>query len=215
MKIRVFLVDDHPIFRAGLRQVIELAPDMVVIGEAGDASSALEGITAALPEVAILDLGLPGEDGLALAGRLRQELPQVRLVVLTMAAEEAVFRAALSAGVHGYVLKDNAAFEVLEAVRAAARGAVYVSPSMAGFLARPEGAGAAEARVDPHVARLTFMERRVLRLTADHLSCKEIAERLSVSHRTVQTHRANATQKLGLRGSLALLQFAVSRRDLL
>jgi DNA-binding NarL/FixJ family response regulator len=208
----VYIVDDHPIFRRGLREVIESAPRLKLVGDAADGPSALAEIRRLSPAVAVLDVELPGMDGLTLAREVRKLRPPPAVILLTMCKEERVLDAALEAGVLGYVLKDNAITEVLEAIQSAARGDVFLSPSMAGHLVRRRQRQTALAQQRPELRDLTPMERRVLKLTAQGMSCKEIASELFISYRTVETHRNNVARKLDLRGDHRLLQFAIEHR---
>lgn len=212
MSISVFIVDDHPIFRKGLREVIDAAPGLKLVGEAADGPSALAEIRRLSPAVAVLDIELPGMDGLALARELRKLRPAPAMILLTMFKEERLLDAALDAGVLGYVLKDNAITELLTAIQSVARGEVFLSPAISGHLVRRRERQAALARRHPALGELTAMERRVLKLTSQGMSCKEIAAELFISHRTVETHRNNVARKLDLHGDHRLLQFAIEHR---
>jgi len=212
-KIKVFVVDDHPIFRQGLRQAIQSDPRLVVVGEAGDGVEALAQIKTAKPQVAVVDIDLPRSDGLELARALQQLRPPVPTIILTMHKEEHLVQGALDRGVQGYVLKDNALNEVLAAILAVAKGDCYVTASLSGCLMQRRQRAAALQHDKPALARLTPMERRVLKLVAENKTSREIAAELFISPRTVDTHRANICSKLELRGSHKLLQFALAHRS--
>lgn len=212
-KLRVMLVDDHPLIRQGLRQEIAADPSMQIVGEAASGMQALELAELRLPELVVLDMNLPDMTGLEIARRILQLQPAVRLAVLTMLRDEDVFNAALSLGVLGYVLKESAADEIMECLRTVARGEPYVSAQLSGFLLRRRTARQADA--EGLLERLTTAERRVLRLLARSMTTKEIARELSVSPRTIDAHRANISGKLGVAGNHGLLRFAIEQRRLL
>lgn len=208
--LRVLLVDDHPLFRQGLRQQIAAYPQMKVAGEAAGGAEAIRQFEQLVPDLVVLDMNLPDMTGLDIARRLLRQRPEARLAVLTMLRDEDVFNAALSLGVLGYVLKECAADEIMDCLRTVARGEPYVSAQLSGFLLRrraarqEDGAGSLD--------RLTTAERRVLRLLAQTMTTKEIARELGVSPRTIDAHRANISDKLGVTGSHGLLRYAIERR---
>jgi len=212
MKIRILFADDHPIFRQGLRQVLESDSRLAVVGEVGDGASALEQIKLLKPHIALLDLDLPKLNGLDLVPLLQNLKPPIEVVVLTMCKEESIFNAALDRGVKGYILKDNAVSDVVNGIIAVAHGEVYLSPSISGYLLRRGQRAAALVRQNPGLASLSPMERRVLKLLCGNKTSKEIGEELFISHRTVETHCANIRTKLDLRGAHRLLQFAIEHK---
>jgi len=212
-RIRVFIVDDHPIFRQGLKQVLASEPRLKVAGEAGDGASALDEIKSLKPDVAVVDINLPRLDGLELAQALQRLRPPVPVVVLTMYKEEKMVNAALDAGVKGYVLKDNAATELVNGIKEVAAGGVYLTPAVSGCLLRRSQRAAQLQAQAPGLARLSPMERRVLKLVALNETSRAIGAELFISPRTVETHRANICAKLGLRGSHRLLQFALEHKS--
>jgi DNA-binding NarL/FixJ family response regulator len=212
-EIRVLIADDHPIFRRGLRAVIEADPALDVVAEAGDGAAALERIGELMPAVAVLDVDMPPPDGLAIARHVAERNWPVATVILTMYKEAAAINAALDAGVRGYVVKDDAANEIVGCIRAVAAGSMFFSPAISGHLvARRDRVQELGLRA-PAVEDLTSSERRVLRLIADAKSSKEIADTLSISVRTVDRHRSNISAKLGLYGRNALLTFALTHRS--
>lgn len=209
--IRVLLIDDHPIVRQGLRHLIDAEPDLNVVGEAGDTAVGATLLGELRPNVAIIDLNLPNPGSIDLVRLCRQLEPAVAPLILTMHREESTFRDALERGAAGYVLKENASSDVLLGIRAVAVGGMYLSPSIAGFLSRWRDSRDSQSnpsRIDP----LTPTERRVLRLIAANRTTKEIAHELCISPRTIDTHRAHISEKLGLRGAQALLRFALENR---
>lgn len=211
-KVRVIIADDHPIFRKGLREVIEDDPGLVLVGEAADGAAAFERIQTLKPDVAVLDIGMPKQDGFALARAVRElDLP-VAIVFLTMYKEEDVFNRALNLGVKGYVLKDSAAAEIVNGIKVVAAGGHYISPLMSSYLVT-RSARAADLVSETGLGSLTRTERRILKLIAETKTSKEIGHELFVSPRTVDNHRANICLKLNLHGSNALLKFALEHRS--
>ena len=212
-RTRVFLVDDHPIFRRGLKEVVQTDPGFEVVGECGDGDNALVEIAKSKPHVAILDVNLPGRTGLDVARSLRAVRPPVACLMLTMHAEESAFNAAMDAGAQGYLLKEDAMELVLLGLKAVAAGSVYLSPTISEWLVRRHRRASALKEQKTGLATLTPTERRVLLLVAENKTNKEIAAELFISHRTVETHRANICQKLQLQGPRRLLQFAIENRS--
>jgi DNA-binding NarL/FixJ family response regulator len=213
MSTRVYVVEDHPLFRQALRQTVESQPAFTVVGEAADGVSAFREICALHPEIVIVDIELPQLDGLGLARKLRSLEPPVQVLVLTMHKGEAMVNAALDAGAIGYVLKENAVAEVLNALKTIAAGQVYLCPAVSGFVLRRRERGDVLREQKPGLTQLTPMERRVLKMVAENHTSREIATQLFISTRTVETHRANICSKLALRGKHPLLQFALEHRS--
>jgi DNA-binding NarL/FixJ family response regulator len=199
---RVIIADDHPIFRRGLRTVIEEDSPFRVIGEAGDGREALALLRAHADAVAVLDLEMPEIGGLELLTQTRSWPKPPRVVILTM-HDDCADRA-LELGAMGYLLKDHASDEVVACLHAVVRGSRYLSRGLSVSL---DARGAVV--VSGPVAQLTTTERRVVRLLGQLKTSREIAELMSVSVRTVQNHRQNACRKLGLQGNQSLLRFAL------
>ncbi len=199
--IRVVIADDHAVVRRGLRQLLEDEGDFEVVAEAGDIESARRYVRGHHPDVLVLDLNMPEGSSLDAVPDIRAEAPDTRIVVLTMQNEPAYARQALTAGVLGYVLKDAADAELVEAVRRAARGDSYLNPRLGARLA-------AEPPPGPP-GGLTEREVEVLRLIALGHTNAEIAKRLFLSIRTVETHRAHIQQKLGLGSRADLVGYAL------
>jgi len=207
----VFIVDDHPIVRQGLRNLIEGAADLVLVGEAGELATAAAQVALLRPQVVIIDLNLGSCSGLELIRLCRGLDPAPAPVVLTMHREESTFDAALRQGAAAYVLKENASEDILLAIRAVATGGFFLSKSLREFVIRRNDRGAAEA-APTHLSTLTPTERRVLRLIGANRTTKEIAQELCVSPRTVDTHRAHIGERLKLHGAQSLLRFALENR---
>jgi DNA-binding NarL/FixJ family response regulator len=204
----VLVADDHPIFRRGLRDVIDAHPGFRVVAEAGDGAEALRLLRETRPAIAVLDVSMPRVDGLEVLAQVAGWPERPATVLLTMHDDYA--ERAFQLGALGYLLKEHAVDELCACLDAIAIGRRFTG---AGLPWQVGGGGDLEP-ASP-LAALTATERRVLRLLADFKSSREIAEILSISHRTVQNHRANMCAKLGLGGAQALLRFAVAHRDAL
>ena len=212
-EIRILIADDHPIFRRGLRLVIEADPALKVVAEAEDGASALARIRELQPDVAVLDIDMPPPDGLAVARAVREQRWSVETVFLTMHRDEALFNAALDAGVRGFVVKDGAANEIVGCIKSVAAGQCFFSPTLSGHLLARRDRADALVKQTPSINDLTASERRVLRLIAESKSNKGIAAELFISVRTVEHHRSNICSKLGLTGKNALLTFALTHKS--
>ena len=211
--VRILIADDHPVFRQGLRQIIEIDPQLKVIAEASDGEQALARLADTPVDVAMLDLSMPVKDGFAVAREAREQRVSVPLIFLTMHKDEHYLQAALSLGVRGYVLKDSATNEIVNCIRAVVAGQDYVSPALSSFLIRRSTRAAALAADVPALEQLTQTERRVLKLIADGQTSREIAAALGISIRTVEHHRNNVAMKLDLHGSHALVKFAIQHQS--
>jgi DNA-binding NarL/FixJ family response regulator len=211
-KTRILLADDHPIFRDGLRQAILSDPSMEIVAEASDGESALRSIQELRPEIAVLDISMPKLSGLLVARQVRKQNLPVQIVFITMHNEEDVFNQALDAGAKGFVLKESAVSDILDAIRAAAQARFYLSPSVSHYLVERGNRKDKLTRGTPGLDDLTSGERQVLKLISEDRSTKEIADDLGVSPRTIEAHRANICDKLNLHGSHSLLRFAFDHR---
>jgi DNA-binding NarL/FixJ family response regulator len=203
---RVLLADDHNLVRAGVRRILEAHEEVEVVGEVGDGESALRALETTPTDVLVLDLTMPGVDGFEVLRRAKAAHPDLRVLVLTMHASPAYVSRAIREGADGYLLKDSAVQDLVTAIGSVMEGRAYYSPPIQaelGELLRAEGAR--QRQLD----QLTDREREVLRLVAEGLSTKEIAARLAISTRTVETHRAHLMRKLGLRSVALLTQFAI------
>jgi DNA-binding NarL/FixJ family response regulator len=208
-KIRILIADDHPIFRKGLRQSLEESEHLNVVGEAGDGQAALDLIQKLTPDVAILDISMPVMDGFAVARQIAKANFKVNLIFLTGHQDESLFDEAMELGVLGYVLKESSMAEIAACVQAVSGGKNYTSPALTSYLvSRRRRSGAPQDK--PGLKDLTQTERRVLKLIADYKTSREIAEELFISYHTVETHRRNICEKLDLRGSHALMKFALA-----
>jgi DNA-binding NarL/FixJ family response regulator len=208
--VTLLLADDHRVVRQGLRALLTALADVRLVGEAGDGLEAARLAERLRPDVLLADLRMPGLDGLEVARRVARSCPGTRVVILSMYADVGYVRAALRAGVAGYVLKESGLDELARAIRAAADGERYVSPSLRGEEAAARERQAEGEAADSYEA-LTEREREVLRLTAEGCSGGEVAERLFISPRTVESHRASLMRKLGVRNQKELIRYAVQR----
>lgn len=209
--IRILIADDHAVMRAGLRLLLDGQEDMAVVDEAGDGWETVEKATSARPDVVLLDITMPGLNGLEAARRIKQQAPEVKLLVLTMHDDAAYLRQFFQAGVAGYVVKKAADTELVAAIRAVQRGETYVHPSLThvlvdSYLHRPEPSRSRESSEE-----LTPRETQVLRLVAQGYTSQQVADHLSISVNTVETHRAHIMEKLGLRGRAQLVRYAIAR----
>jgi DNA-binding NarL/FixJ family response regulator len=212
-RTKVLIVDDHPLFRGGLRQVILDDGRFELIGETGDGEDALRLIQEKKPDVAVLDVKLPGLTGLEIARKLQEKRSRTRVIMLTMHNEEELFNRALDSGAMGFVLKENAVEEIVKAIVAVAEGQHYLSSTISGYLVRRRHRAESLAKEKPGLDDLTKAELRVLKLISLKKTSREIGAELFISPRTVEAHRANICSKLGLRGSHSLLQFALENRS--
>ena len=213
--LRVVIADDHPVFRAGLRQVVEAAPEFEVVGEAGDGAAAIEMCNRLRPDLVVLDVNMPLGNGLEVAESLLATSPPPKVVILSMLKDEQALNRALNAGVVGYVLKEDAASELHSCLARVARDEPYLSPSLTSFLLRRRSRAEELASHVVGLDDLTTAERRILKRIAHKKSTKEIAAELFISPRTVEAHRANICAKLSLEGNNSLLMFALELRDAL
>lgn len=211
----VLLADDHPVFRRGLRMVIASDPQFNVLDEAADGVLALARIRELRPDVALLDINMPQQSGIEVARTLQREQLNTRVVFLTMHRDEATFNAALDLGASGYLLKESAVEEIVSCLKAVAVGEKFVSPQLSTFLLNRGSRVRSLQEQKPSLADLTPAELRVLKLIAEQKTTREIAELLFISPRTVERHRENICTKLELRGSNALLKFALENKQVI
>ncbi|MBI1802024.1 MAG: response regulator transcription factor [Chloroflexi bacterium] len=206
-KLRVLLADDHAIVREGVRMILNAQPDLVVVGEASNGNEVLSLAQTLKPDLVVMDIGMPGKNGLEATRALKQLQPHLPIVILTMHEDEDYFFRVLAAGAAGYVLKGAGSDELLSAIRAIQQGGVYLYPTMAkklvGDYLKAQGAAAR----DP----LTPREREVLKLIAAGKTNREIAEALVLSLNTVQTHRLHLMEKLNLHNRTELIKYAIRR----
>ncbi len=213
--LTILIADDHPMFRHGLRKAIEANSAWQIVGEAEDGDRALELIVQLRPAIAILDISMPRKNGFDVVQSLRQKHSATHVIFLTMYREADFFQRALDLDVYGYVLKDSAVIDVISAITAVSGGEHYTSPALTSYLIKNRLAGPADGSSERGFGlhSLSPTERRVLELIAEYKTSKDIAEELSTSPRTVETHRTNICQKLGLHGRHALMKFALEHKN--
>jgi len=206
-KTRILLADDHATVREGLRLLLDAQPDMQVIGEANDGASAIVKVLQLKPDVLVLDVSMPGMNGLKAAEALRQQAPNLKILTLTRHDDDGYLHQLLRAGVAGYVLKQSRPAELLHAIRSISSGGRYLDPAVAGKVMT----GYRRRHQDDGMpgSSLSARETEVVRLIAWGYSNKEIAARLDLSVKTVETHKANAMHKLGMRGRIDIVRYAL------
>jgi len=212
-KIKIILADDHPVYRDGLRQMLEQDPELQLVHETGTGRDAMDEARRLKANVLLLDIDMPQMSGLDVARERQRHRDSFEIIFLTMHREEDLFNEAMDLGVKGYVLKDSASADIRKAVHSVAEGRAYVSPSLSEFMMN-RASGAQDLRTaQPGLDTLTASERRILKLIASDRTSKEIAEELGLSPRTVENHRTNICTKLDIHGSHALLKFAFENRS--
>lgn len=210
-RIRVLIADDHAVVRAGIRLLLDAHPDIQVVGEARDGSEAVELARELRPDLVLMDVAMANLSGLEATRQLRQAQPDIRVLMLTMHADEDYFFEAVHAGASGYILKEASPGEVIEAVRTVARGGVSFHCDLArklldDYLRRVQTGEEGES-----FSRLTEREREILRLTAEGRSARDIANLLTLSPKTVERHRTNLMDKLNLRNRAELIRYALRK----
>lgn len=212
-KITVIIADDHPIFRNGLRQMLNEEDDIKIIGEADNGKKALEMILEEKPDIAILDIDMPKMTGLEVLKELTGK--DVKVIFLTMYGEEDIFDEAMNLGIKGYVIKDSAVSDIIDCIHTVMEDKYYLSPSMSDFLINRRKKFSELSNSNPNLKELTLSEKRILKYIGENKTSKEIAEILFVSYRTVENHRANISAKLNLKGSHSLIKFAIENKKIL
>lgn len=203
--IRVVVVDDHAVVRSGLRMLLDAEQDLEVVGDAGSAREAVFEVRASKPDVVLLDVTMPDESGIEALPKLLHEVPDAKVLMLSMEDDPAYVREAFASGAHGYVLKEAADAEVVAAIREVAAGNRYVHPALGARMVAADAAAQAAASADP----LSEREREVLRLLALGHTNQEIAKQLYISVRTAETHRAHIMRKLNLSTRAELVRYAI------
>jgi len=206
--LRVVLVDDHALVRAGLRALLGEMPGVSVVAEAGDGREALQLIREHKPDIALLDISLPGLNGLEVAARVAKEHPATRVIILSMHGDDESVRRALTAGAAGYLLKNSDRSELELALRTVAHGNAWLSPAVTKKVVTAFAEGARSSSQGAFEV-LTPRQREVLQLIAEGHSSKEIAGRLNLSPKTVETHRTELMERLGIHGVAGLVRYAI------
>lgn len=206
-RIRILLADDHTVLRSGLRALLSAQADLDVVGEAAEGGEALRLAQALTPDVVVMDIGMPGVSGIDATARIRRVLPSTRVLILSMHDDQGYLRQALRAGATGYVLKKAADTELLAAIRAAARGEIFLDPSLARGLVEDVVLPKAQ---EPEIPALSEREREVLHLLARGHTNQQVADHLCIGVKSVETYKARLMEKLGLKGRAELVRYALT-----
>lgn len=213
MSVKVFIADDHPVFRRGLIDLIGSDSLFAIIGETDNGKKALELIKKLQPDIALIDLSMPGMGGLEVIKEIRKDNPRIEFIILTIYNNEEYLSKAIDLDVKGYILKDNTEKDLLASMKAVARGEYYISSVLSRYLINKTKKIKALEEEVPAITRLTSTEIRVLKFTSENKSCKEIAKEMYISPKTVENHRTNISHKLNLKGRNSLLKFAIENRS--
>jgi two-component system response regulator NreC len=209
--IRVLIVDDHALFREGIRLILQNQGSIEVIGEAADGDQAIKAARMLKPDVVLMDVTMPGMDGLQATRQIKQDCPEAQVLMLTMHESDDYFFHSLNAGASGYVLKEAASADLVAAIQSVAQGQVFLYPSVARKLVTDYLSRVGTPEAHDTFQRLTAREREILLLIGEGRSDKEIARQLGISSHTVQSHRWNIMDKLGLHHRAELIKYAIRR----
>jgi DNA-binding NarL/FixJ family response regulator len=213
--IKIIIADDHPIFRKGLRQVIEMDKQLSVIKEASNGEEVLGFLKNEIPDIVVLDLEMPVLDGYETAKKINKDKIEVEIIMLTMHKDEFLFNKLMDIGIKGYILKENAANDILVGIKTVVQGNYYISPGISEYLIRRSGRSTSLPVSHGTIGDLTQAEKKIIKFIAENKTSKEISEILSISYKTVENHRNNICKKLDLKGSNSLLKFAIENRKFL
>lgn len=206
--LRVMVVDDHPLFREGLKTLIDRSPDYRVVAEAGSGREAFEAVQGVRPDIVLVDITMPGMNGIQLIRELRASEPQARFMVVSMHSNVDYIVEAFRAGATGYMVKDSAGEGLFKGLSTVARGEIYLDDSLSNDVVIKLLAGKKDDRQDSAYKNLTTREQEVMRLLAEGMSTRDVAQQLYISPKTVENHRANLMKKLGLQNSVELVRYA-------
>lgn len=209
MNTRILLVDDHQIMREGLMSLMAGEPDLEVVGDASDGRQAVQMAKRLKPDLVVMDISMPGLSGIEATRQILEELDRVRVLALSMHADPRFVAGALEAGAHGYMIKDCTSRELLECIRTVAEGGTYLSPQVAEVVVKGFVRRLGEETGTPPASVLTPREREVLQLLVEGHTVKAIAERIHLGVKTVETHRRNIMEKLGLKNMVDLIKYAM------
>lgn len=209
-KIRVFLADDHPIVRGGLKGLVEVQPDMIVVGESSDGPSTVQDVLALIPDVVVMDISMPGFNGAEATEQIHRKATGIRVLALTAHEDRGYLQLLLKAGAKGYILKRTATEDLVRAIRVVASGEIYIDPAVAGELVASVTSTSVTGQVNPSLD-LSERETEVLRLVAQGHGVKAIAAKLNVGVRTIETYKARGMEKLGLKTRVNIVRYAIQR----
>lgn len=214
-KIKIVIADDHPIFRKGLRKIIEADNEIEILGEAENGESALNKILDLKPDIALLDIDMPKLTGIQVLKELKKRKVNIKTIFLTVYSDESIFDEAMNLGILGYVLKDSAISDIINCIKSVADEKYYITPSLSDFLINIKNKLKRMEENKPALNRLTKTEMNVLSLLAEGKTSRQIGEKMFISHKTVDNHKANISDKLELRGMHILIKFAIENKAIL
>lgn len=214
-KIKIIIADDHPIFRKGLRKIIEADNEIEILGEAENGESALNKILDLKPDIALLDIDMPKLTGIQVLKELKKRKVNIKTIFLTVYSDESIFDEAMNLGILGYVLKDSAISDIINCIKSVADEKYYITPSLSDFLINIKNKLKRMEENKPALNRLTKTEMNVLSLLAEGKTSRQIGEKMFISHKTVDNHKANISDKLELRGMHILIKFAIENKAIL
>lgn len=209
IKKTIIIADDHPLFLAGVRAELENAGGFDIIAEAGNGLEAFELLNKMNPDIAVLDIQMPGLNGIEIAERLQPSMSKVKIILLTMHNDRKIFFKALDAGISGYVLKDDAVLDIVDAVNCVIAGKEFISSSLTAMLVEKIKKSSVDEKIDALINELTPAEKKIMLLVSELHTNEEISEILFVSKRTIENHKVSISKKLRLKGSRDLLKFSV------
>jgi DNA-binding NarL/FixJ family response regulator len=207
--IRILLADDHTIVRQGLARLLEDQTDLRVVGEASDGRMAFEKATALKPDIVIMDIAMPLMNGIEAAKRIRKDLPETKILILSMYSHEHYIHELLETGISGYLLKDSSGRDIISAIKAAMKGETFLSPSISKKVVESYLSPRKSSSMEERYKQLSNREREVFQLIAEGHSTKRIGEMLYVSVSTVKSHKGNIMEKLGISNPIRLVHFAI------
>ena len=213
MNIQILVADDHPIFRKGLIRTINAHPSFNIIAEANDGEQALNKIKELKPDIAILDISMPNLSGLQIVKKIQNLDLDVKIIILTMYTDEEFFSQAIDLDIKGYILKESTAEDLIVALKNVSNGGSYISPSLTDYVIKLGRERRSFIKAKPSLKNLTPTERKILKYLAENKTSKQIAEKLFISFKTVENHRANIRDKLNLKGLNSLLKFAIENKS--
>lgn len=212
-KIRITIADDHPIFRKGLKQMLGDDENIIIVGESDNGIDALKQIKELKPDIALLDIEMPGMTGIETLREIRKLKEVPKIVFLTVYADEDIYDEGVELGISGYVLKDSAVSDIIECINHVHDGKYYISPSVADFLFNKKKKNKREEEEKKLSEILTKTELYVLKLISESRTTREISGIMDISFKTAENHRTNISAKLGLKGANSLLKFAIENRE--
>ena len=214
-EIKILIADDHPLMRSGLISVLESDPNLKVVAEAKDGEEAYSLLKEKDIDITTLDIEMPKMNGLEIARKLSEEKIPVKIIFLTMYKDEEMFNQAMDLGAYGYVLKENAVDDIVDCIKAVASGSYYISPVISQYLIKRERQYREPNFSQTGISSLTKAERTIIMLISEEKTTREISEKLFVSYKTVENHRANISKKLNLHGTHSLVKFAITNKSIL